>query len=162
MRESVRSALRNQCAYLLWLFNTIMKTLSKIILPFLLLVFQHISYAESYSQGEALTIDETIPETVNLEFSDASDLSPKIGEFKILSSILMSNLSGERWATVTMKNLSSGQRILDKEHVVAIFANGEKRNPSQAEYRFSGQEEITMIINFGKSKFPILRVRVSK
>ena len=142
------------------MFNKNMKTLSKIILPFMLLVFQASSYAESYSHDEILIIDESIPETVNLEFSDKNDLAPKIGEFKVLSSILMSNLTGERWATVTIKNLSSHQRILDKEHIVAIFANGEKRNPLQAGHKFSSEEEVTLIINFGESKFPILRVSV--
>ena len=140
-----------------------MKKPSKIImlLVFLsFLSFQASSYAESYSRDEILVVDESIPETVNLEFSDASDLLPKIGEFKVLSSILMSNLSGERWATVTIKNLSSFQRLLDREHIIAIFANGEKRRPVHAEHKFSGEEETTMIINFGKSKFPILRVSV--
>lgn len=137
-----------------------MKALSKIILPFMLLAYQPSAYADSYSHDEILTIDETIPEAVNLEFSDTNDLAPKIGEFKVLSSILMSNLTGERWATITIKNLSSHQRILDKEHIIAIFANGEKRNPLQAVHKFSSEEEITLILNFGESKFPILRVSV--
>ncbi len=142
------------------MFNKKMKTLSKIIMLFTLMVFQTLSYAENYSQDEVLTIDEPIPETVNLEFSDANDLAPKMGEFKVLSLILMSNLSGERWATVTIKNLSSHQRLLDKEHITGMFANGEKRNPIEAEHKFSGHEETTMTINFGKSKFPVLRVSV--
>ena len=141
-------------------FNKNMKKSSKIIMLLVFLSFQASSYAESYSQDEILVVDESIPETVNLEFSDASDLLPKIGEFKVLSSILMSNLSGERWATVTIKNLSSFQRLLDREHIIAIFANGEKRSPVHAEHKFSGEEETTMIINFGKSKFPVLRVSV--
>ena len=124
------------------------------------MVFQSSLNADGYSQGEALQIDESIPESVNLEFSDASDLEPKISEFEVLSSILMSNNAGERWATVTIKNLSSHRRLLDREHIIAIFANGEKRNPIQAKHKFSGKEEISMIINFGQSKFPILRVSV--
>jgi len=137
-----------------------MKALSKVILAFSLLLFQLDSSAESIFQGVILTIDESIPETVNLEFSNASDLEPKAGEFKILSSILMSNRNGERWATVTIKNLSTFQRLLDKEHIIAIFADGKRKNPIQAEHKFSGNEETTMIINFGESKFPILRLSV--
>lgn len=144
------------------MFNTgaDMKKILKIILLFLPITFQANSYAENYSQNEILTIDESTPETINLEFSNTNKLEPKIGEFKILSSILMSNLSGERWVTVTIKNISSHQRLLDKEHIIAIFANGERRNPIKTEHKFSGQEETTIIISFGKSKFPILRVKV--
>ena len=123
-----------------------MRKSSKIILLLVFLTFQASSYAESYSQDEILVVDESISESVNLEFADASDLEPKIGEFKIVSSVLMSNRSGERWATVTIKNLTPFQRLLDREHIVAIFANGEKRNPIEAEHKFSGEEEITMII----------------
>jgi len=133
---------------------------SKFIILLVLMVVQSSLNAESYFRNEALQIDESIPESVNLEFSDASNLEPKISEFEILSSILMSNSSGERWATVTIKNLSSDQRLLDRDHIIAIFANGEKRNPIQAKHKFSGKEEISMIINFGQSKFPILRVSV--
>ena len=119
-----------------------------------------VSYAESYSHDEALTVDEPISETVNLKFTDENMLMPKVSEFEVLSSILMSNISGMRWATVTIKNTSPHQRLLDNKHIIAIFADGEKRNPTQVNYIFSGQEEITMAINFGKSKFPILRVEV--
>lgn len=142
------------------MFNEKIMSLSKLIMLLALLAFHSNSNAEIYSQDEILTIDKSLPGSINLEFSNASNLEPKIGEFKVLSSILMSNTTGERWATVTMKNQSSNQRLLDREHIIAIFANGEKRNPIQAKYKFSGAEEITIIINFGKSKFPILRVSI--
>lgn len=137
-----------------------MNKISIIILLYIFTLFQANTYAENYPHDDILTIDEPIPDAVNLEFSNVSKLLPKISEFTVLSSILMSNISGERWATVTIKNASQYQRLLDNEHIVAIFANGEKRNPIQAKHKFSGQEEITMVINFGKNKFPILRVVV--
>ncbi|MDH5183038.1 MAG: hypothetical protein OEX12_04035 [Gammaproteobacteria bacterium] len=121
---------------------------------------QFSALADDYTQNEILTIDEPISELVNLEFSNGDDLVPKLGEFKVMSAILMSNLSGERWATVTIKNTAAHQRLLDREHIMAIFANGERRQPIQAEHKFSGNEEVTLIIGFGKSKFPILRVSV--
>lgn len=124
------------------------------------LAFLNNAQADRYSQNEILTIDGSIPETVNLEFSDEDNLVPKIGEFKVLSSILMSSPSGERWATVTIKNTSPHQRLLDREHIIAVFANGERRNPIHAGHKFSSKEETTMIINFGLSKFPILKINV--
>lgn len=142
------------------MFNEKIMNLSKIIMLLALLAFQSNVNAEIYSQDEILIIDKSIPGLINLEFSNASDLEPKIGVFKVLSSILMSNTTGERWATVTIKNQSSHQRLLDREHIIAIFANGEKRNPIQAKHKFSGAEETTIIFNYGKSKFPILRISI--
>jgi hypothetical protein len=142
------------------MFNNKVMNLSKKIMLLAILAFQSNTNAESYFQGEILTIDKSISESINMEFSNESDLEPKIGEFEVLSSILMSNTVGERWATVTIKNQSSHQRLLDREHIIAIFANGEKRNPIQATHKMSGHQETTIIINFGESKFPILRVSV--
>jgi hypothetical protein len=59
---------------------------------------------------------------------------------------------------LSIKNLSTSQRLLDSEHIVAQFADGERRNPENIKRRFFGSEEVTMTINFGVSKFPILRV----
>ena len=126
----------------------------------ILLALQTNSYGEGYSSNETLTIDEQTPKIINLKFPNKNNIEPKISEFQLISSILMSSRTGERWATLTIKNNSSHQRLLDKEHIVAIFANGETRNPVQVKHQFTGNEEITIIINFGESKFPILRVSV--
>ena len=126
----------------------------------ILLALQTNSYGEGYSSNETLTIDEPTPKIINLKFPNKNNIEPKISEFQLISSILMSSRTGERWATLTIKNNSSHQRLLDKEHIVAIFANGETRNPVQVKHQFTGNEEITIIINFGESKFPILRVSV--
>ena len=126
----------------------------------ILLVLQTNSYGGDYTSNEILTIDEPTPKIINLMFPDENNIEPKISEFQLTSSILMSSRTGERWATVTIKNNSSHQRLLDKEHIVATFANGETRNPTQAKLQLTGNEEITIIINFGESKFPILRLSV--
>lgn len=135
--------------------------MNKKILVFLSLFVIHFStFAANKPENYTLTIDESIADTVHLNFSDDKVLLPEMGEFKIMSSILMSNPSGERWATITLKNLSSYQRLLDKEHIVAIFANGERRYAIHAKQKFDGKEETTLVINFGESKFPILRLIV--
>ena len=108
--------------------------------------------------GEVLTVDEPVSDATKLEFSDDNKLDPKIGDFEIISSLIMSSSSGERWATVTIKNSTSHQRILDGDHIVAIFANGDRRNPVSLKQSFSELEEITLTLNFGKHKFPILRL----
>jgi hypothetical protein len=55
---------------------------------------------------------------------------------------------------------SSSQRLLDKQYIVALFADGEKRHPLNIEHTFYSKEQITMTISFGKSKYPILRAEV--
>ena len=109
---------------------------------------------------DALTLDEPIANGIDLEFVDDDEIEPKVSDFKIVSSLQMSNRVGERWVTITLENTSSQQRLLDKEHIVAVFANGKRRNPVGLEHKFSGKEKVTKIINFGISKFPVLKVYV--
>lgn len=127
-----------------------------------LLVCNTAVQADGLSRDEILTVDEGIPDTINLEFASSEPITPKMGDFALLYSVLMSNPNGERWATLTLQNTSPYQRLLDREHILATFADGEKRHPLEAEYKFHGHEEISMIINFGESKFPILRVQTSQ
>jgi hypothetical protein len=129
----------------------------------ILLLLASISFtaqAGNLSEDEVLTVDEPIPGSVHLEFADTDDLVPKFSDFEIISSLYMSSESGERWAILTIRNRSASQRLFDNEHIVALFANGEKRYPTNTDHTFYGKEQITMTINFGKSKFPIIRVDV--
>ncbi|MBV2092912.1 MAG: hypothetical protein KUF72_18685 [Candidatus Thiodiazotropha sp. (ex Ctena orbiculata)] len=130
------------------------------IFSLLLLMLSLAVQSEEIPENEVLTFDDPIPGSLYLEFADADDLLPKIGDFKIISSLFMSNQLGERWATLTILNQSSSQRLLDRHYIVALFADGEKRNPIDIEHTFYGKEQITLTINFGKSKFPILRTEV--
>ncbi|MBW9259768.1 MAG: hypothetical protein K1566_06660 [Candidatus Thiodiazotropha sp. (ex. Lucinisca nassula)] len=130
------------------------------IFSLLLLMFSLAIQAEEVPENEVLTFDDPVPGSLYLEFTDADDLLPKIGDFKIISSLFMSNQLGERWATLTILNQSSSQRLLDRHYIVALFADGEKRHPIDIEHTFYGKEQITLTINFGKSKFPILRTEV--
>ncbi len=125
-----------------------------------LLLFSLGALAAEIPKDEVLTFDDPIPGSLYIEFTDADELLPKIGDFKIISSLFMSNQLGERWATLTVLNQSSSQRLLDRKHIVALFADGEKRHPIEIEHTFYGKEQITLTINFGKSKFPILRTDV--
>ncbi|MEW8262424.1 MAG: hypothetical protein AB2736_08700 [Candidatus Thiodiazotropha taylori] len=131
-----------------------------VICSLLLLVLAFAIQAEEIPENEVLTFDDPIPGSLYLEFPDADDLLPKKGDFKVISSLFMSNQLGERWATLTILNQSSSQRLLDRHYIVALFADGEKRHPIDIEHTFYGKEQITLTINFGKSKFPILRTEV--
>ncbi|MET0081321.1 MAG: hypothetical protein ABW119_22945 [Candidatus Thiodiazotropha lotti] len=131
-----------------------------VIFSLILLMLSLGAQAEEIPENEVLTLDDPIPGSLHLDFTDADDLLPKIGDFKIISSLFMSNQLGERWATLTILNQSSSQRLLDQKYIVALFADGEKRHPIDIEHTFFGKEQITLTISFGKSKFPILRTEV--
>jgi hypothetical protein len=130
------------------------------IWPLFLLSGMTCLQAGGIPEQEVLTFDQPIPEALDLRFSDADELLPKRGDFRIESYLLMSNPSGARWAVVTLHNQSSSQRLLDEEHLVALFADGTRRNPINTGYTFRGGERNTLTISFGESPYPILRVEV--
>lgn len=124
----------------------------------LLQIFLIPVHADNDRTYDILTIDKPPVSHDDLYFPDTDDVHPDDSDFKILSSILLSSTSGQRSATVTFKNLSSGQRILNHKQVLAIFANGQKRSPLSFKQKFSGNQKITLNLNFGISTYPILSV----
>ena len=103
-----------------------------------------------------LLVDRSIPGTDQLRFLDEDDLLPEPGDFEILSSILMSSVSGERWATITFRNTSAHQRIFTQDHILATFANGGKARPLHIKQVFEGHQVISLTLNFNVHKFPIV------
>jgi len=110
------------------------------------------------SESEVLTIDRTVSKNLNLSFPNERNVHPAKSDFEIVNYVLMSSESGERWITITLKNLASGTRTLEREHIMALFANGKRRSPRGYELNFKGHEIQTFIVSFGESKFPILAV----
>lgn len=119
------------------------------------------AHADGANPDDVLTIDETAPPGHDYHFPDTDALTPKAGEFEIVSSVFMSSKSGQRWATLTLKNTSAHQRLLDREHIVGLFADGSTRHPETAERKFSGHEQITLTLYFGISKFPLLSIQTA-
>ncbi|MET0029830.1 MAG: hypothetical protein ABW101_19525 [Candidatus Thiodiazotropha sp.] len=128
--------------------------------PLLILSGMSALQAGGIPEQQVLTFDQPIPGSLDLRFSEGDDLAPKRGDFRIESCLLMSNPSGERWAVVTLRNLSTSQRLLDEEHLVALFADGSRRNPINTGYTFRGSEQNTLTMSFGESPYPIVRVEV--
>ena len=114
--------------------------------------------ADGLKHEDILTIETPKVTVTDLHFPETEDIQPDESDFKIASIILLSNKSGERLSTVTFENLSNGQRILSKEHILAILANGQKKHPFNVKQKFSGRQRISLTLNFGVSKFPILTV----
>lgn len=95
-----------------------------------------------------------------LHFDHDNELKPKANDFKILEKAFMSNARGERWAVLTLKNSSSGQRLLKNENIVARFADGSQAYAKNLDEVLSGKQKISMAIFFGMHKFPIIALEL--
>lgn len=94
------------------------------------------------------------------DFDD--NVTPEKNDFNLIEYALMSSDFGDRFAILTIQNTSSGQRILNEKHVVAVFGNCERRYPLSFTKKFAGSEKVTITIPFGFWRFPILKVQMEK
>ncbi|QUM83779.1 MULTISPECIES: hypothetical protein [unclassified Moritella] len=126
----------------------------KFLLPVLILI----SWFAQAEDNEALTVDRAVSQNIQLAFPNDYNVDPKIGDFEIVNYILMSNDAGERWAVITLTNLSSGNREFNNEHLIALFADGSRMSPLQYKLNFRGRETQSITVSFGEHKFPILSI----
>lgn len=110
------------------------------------------------SLDTALTPDETIIGSELVEFPNDNRIYANKSDFKILHNIIMSNIKGERWATITVTNLAHGRRSFNQDQVLALFADGTRRFPLSFSRDFKSDQTISVLINFGENQFPILKV----
>jgi hypothetical protein len=72
---------------------------------------------------------------------------------------LLSSDTGERWATLTLRNTSDGSRQLASDPIMALFANGKRYNkPSHVKRNFKAGQTLTFSLNFGSNNFPLLEI----
>ncbi|WP_448556608.1 hypothetical protein [Thalassotalea montiporae] len=130
--------------------------IQKIVLS--LLLFTAFFNVNAVANQQALSIDRLIPENFELAYPNEQNRQPRKSDFAVINYALMSNQAGERWAVVTVRNLASGWRMLDQKHLLALTANGERINPIDVEQHFKAGETLSLTINFGEHKFPILSI----
>jgi len=82
------------------------KTLGLLLCGF---VFSASSIADEQCKEPALFFDKNIPNIDSLRFEDADKWLPKASDFKLLYYATMSNVCGERWALITVKNCRLAQ-----------------------------------------------------
>lgn len=70
----------------------------------------------------------------------------------------MSSESGERWAVVTLQNLTSGKRVFDNHQLLGLFADGSRSAPLEFKQNFDANETLSLNLFFGNSHFPLLQV----
>lgn len=111
---------------------------------------------------DALTIDRSVIGSDELNFPNDKHIYPKQSNFEILHYVLMSSDSGERWATVTLRNRAAGGRKLEQDHIMALFADGRRKPPAHFKRHFAADETLSFTLSFGHSKFPLLSVYTRK
>lgn len=119
-------------------------------------------YDTIYDDRKTLFFDHPPVRFEHLEFDQKSPIKPSSNDFQILEISYLSNKLGERWALVTLKNRSSGQRLIDNEYIVATFADGSQAYAKNLDARFSANEILTRSIFFGVKAYPIVRVSTEK
>lgn len=112
----------------------------------------------AYSNEDVLSIDRVVPHNIDLAFPNKLNIQPEQSDFEVNNFILMSNEVGQRWAVVTVTNLASGGRSLTNKHLMALIANGGRREPVEFSRLFKANETLSVTINFGESQFPLLSV----
>lgn len=125
---------------------------------FLLLISILFSVSSYADETEALTVDRVIANNLELAFPNDKNIKPKASDFELINYVVMSNDLGERWAVITLSNTSSGRRILEHDHLMALFADGKRKSPPAFNVSFEGQETQSITVSFGENKFPILSI----
>ena len=125
---------------------------------FLLLISILFSVSSYADETEALTVDRVIANNLELAFPNDKNVKPKASDFELINYVVMSNDLGERWAVITLSNTSSGRRILEHDHLMALFADGKRKSPPAFNVSFEGHETQSITVSFGENKFPILSI----
>ncbi|WP_016954263.1 hypothetical protein [Catenovulum agarivorans] len=107
---------------------------------------------------ESLSIETRPPANIELAFPNESNIQPDVSDFAILNFVPMSNEQGERWVVITVTNTANGRRTLNHNHVMALVANGSRIHPQELAQSFLAKETLSIVVNFGQSKFPLLDV----
>ncbi len=122
-----------------------------------LLIFL-VTFSVAAAERENLSIDRSPWGDKHWYFPNEMDKYPKKSDFSIINYVPMSNDIGERWAVITVKNTSAGTRILTQDHLLGLFANGERIAPKGFRKSVGGKEYLSIAVGFGKNKFPILDI----
>ncbi|SMF04711.1 hypothetical protein SAMN02745866_00369 [Alteromonadaceae bacterium Bs31] len=126
------------------------------VFPLVVLMMCNFSLAGELQQ--ALHIDKALPDNTTLEFPNDNKVLPDHSGFEVLNYVLMSSEGGERWAVLTIRNPLSGKRIFENNYVMALLANGERITPEPVSVVLDSGETVSVTLNFGIQKFPILQL----
>jgi len=138
----------------------------KTIHPFLILalVFAFPAHAhESHEEEEestALFFDKPSAKTMEFRFEIEEVLYPEKSPFKIQDFAFLSNKAGERSALVNLTNTAPAPRSLSPNQIYGLFADGTYRKPTNLSNRIDGGKTTSVLISFGISKTPLIKLIV--
>ena len=128
--------------------------MTRIAIASLIALFAACAVAEE----DVLMVDQSIDPKMQLAFPNERNIQPRPGSFQVVNYVPMSSESGERWAIVTLKNMSSGSRIFESQYLLGLFADGDRKEPLAFKQTLEGGEVVSMTLAFGRHKFPLLNV----
>ena len=114
------------------------------------------------NQNNVINIERVVTQDLLIAFPNDKNIRAQSSDFEIKNYVMMSNDQGERWAVLTLANESTGTRTLEQYHLLATFADGERRNPYEFKLNFQGRETQSVTVNFGENKFPILTIQTEQ
>lgn len=115
---------------------------------------------EDAKEDTALFFDKPIVKTMEFHFEIEKDLYPEQSPFKILDFAFLSNEMGERSALVNLTNTAPAPRSLSPNQIYGLFADGTYRRPTNLSNRIDGGETNSVLIAFGISKTPLVKLIV--
>ncbi|NVJ59586.1 MAG: hypothetical protein HWE27_04305 [Gammaproteobacteria bacterium] len=130
----------------------------KVLLSFTLVVVS--SFGFSADNNQALKFEDLPYKNAKVYCENDDNIYPDENDFEFIDYSAMSSEDGERYILATIKNTSSGFRILKQGDILAILGDCARINPKSFERKFKGGEVFTMRLFFGVNKFPILKVLI--
>lgn len=119
--------------------------------------------APLHASNEVLSVDRGSLQGMEFMFENDAKITPKNSNFTLVNSVLMSSEAGTRVAVVTIRNDATGSRILQADHIMALFADGKRLSPIglSDNLKLEDGEQRSITISFGADDFPILAIYTS-
>lgn len=115
------------------------------------------------ANDEVLRVDQVALQGIPFSFENDNNVRPKVSDFSVVNTVLMSSEQGRRVAVVTIRNDASGSRILQAEHIMALFADGRRISPMALadNIKLEDGEQRSLTLSFGVDFYPILSIFTS-
>lgn len=139
-----------------------MKRLYRGLLCAVLMMGGVLSEASDKAVDNAISFDAMPYRNAKIHCDVPRDVHVLKSDFELVDYFTMSSRKGERFALVTIKNTSTGWRVLQHQHLVAVFADCSFVFPEKIDQRFDGSETLSVKLNLGVHRFPLIKVLMAK
>ncbi|TKD45647.1 hypothetical protein [Azotobacter chroococcum] len=136
--------------------------MSRMFVVLMMILFSYCVFAFDIAKDKSIRFDGTPLKNADIHCDNDDDLLPERNDFELIDYSVMSNEQGERFALVTIKNKSSGQRFFDNNDLVALLGNCSRILAHEFEYKLNGGERITKQIYFGFQRYPIVKLLMDR